>query len=61
MYAVTSNPLVKRTLAILRNAELGFFGVVVLTTVQTPRLKGLPLSAGDLVFSITFFLPCLTS
>lgn len=28
-YAVTSNPEVNRTLATLRNAELGFLGVVV--------------------------------
>jgi len=27
-------------LAIFRRAEFGFFGVVVLTSVQTPRLKG---------------------
>src|SRR3972149_7248855 len=40
MYAVTSIPLVRRTRAILRSAELGFFGVVVVTFVQTPRLKG---------------------
>jgi hypothetical protein len=30
-------PDVRRTLATLRKAEFGFFGVVVLTTVQTPR------------------------
>jgi hypothetical protein len=29
MYAVTSMPEVKRTRATLRNAEFGFFGVVV--------------------------------
>jgi hypothetical protein len=29
MYEMTSNPLVKRTLATLRRAEFGFFGVVV--------------------------------
>ena len=28
-YEVTSNPLVKRTRQTLRNAEFGFFGVVV--------------------------------
>ena len=33
-------PLVKRTRAIFRRAEFGFFGVVVETFVQTPRLKG---------------------
>ena len=31
IYAVTSNPVVKRTLAILRIAEFGFFGVDVYT------------------------------
>ncbi|EKD46521.1 MAG: hypothetical protein ACD_67C00203G0004 [uncultured bacterium] len=40
IYAVTSIPFVSRTLAIFRRAELGFFGVVVLTLIQTPRLKG---------------------
>jgi hypothetical protein len=29
MYAVISEPLVKRTRATLRSAEFGFFGVVV--------------------------------
>jgi hypothetical protein len=29
IYAVTSKPEVNRTLATLRKAELGFFGVVV--------------------------------
>ena len=33
-------PLVKRTRAIFLRAELGFFGVVVETFTQTPRLKG---------------------
>jgi hypothetical protein len=33
-------PLVNRTLAIFRRAELGFLGVVVVTFVQTPLLKG---------------------
>lgn len=33
-------PLVKRTRAILRIAELGFLGVLVVTLTQTPRLKG---------------------
>src|SRR5918997_3049810 len=40
MYAVTSMPLVRRTRATLRSAELGFFGVVVYTRVQTPRRCG---------------------
>ena len=37
---VTSMPLVNRTRAILRIAELGFLGVLVVTLVQTPRLNG---------------------
>src|SRR5437016_5326149 len=40
MYAPTSMPLVSRTRATLRRAELGFFGVVVYTRVQTPRRCG---------------------
>src|SRR5687768_12389338 len=41
MYAVTSLPLLSRTRAILRSAELGFFGVIVLTWRHTPRFCGL--------------------
>src|SRR5574338_1230656 len=37
-------PLVRRTRAILRSAEFGFLGVIVRTTVQTPRFWGAPLS-----------------
>src|SRR3954454_16749198 len=33
-------PLVRRTRAILRRAELGFLGVIVATRVQTPRRWG---------------------
>src|SRR5881394_179614 len=33
-------PLVRRTRAILRRAEFGFFGVTVATRVQTPRRCG---------------------
>jgi isocitrate/isopropylmalate dehydrogenase len=44
-----SNPLVKRTLATLRSAEFGFFGVVVYTRVQTPRRCGEFCIAGDLL------------
>src|SRR3989344_2795976 len=40
IYAVTSMPFVKRTRAILRIAEFGFFGVFVVTLTHTPRLKG---------------------
>src|SRR5258706_1300793 len=42
MYAVTSIPLERRTRAIFRRAEFGFFGVMVRTTVQTPRFCGAP-------------------
>src|SRR5947199_10083608 len=35
-------PLVRRTRAIFRSAEFGFFGVMVRTTVQTPRFWGAP-------------------
>src|SRR5215470_12288343 len=37
---MTSNPLVRRTLATLRSAEFGFLGVVVYTRVHTPRFCG---------------------
>src|SRR5260221_13124425 len=36
-------PLVSRTRAILRSAELGFLGVIVRTCTHTPRFNGLPL------------------
>jgi TRAP-type C4-dicarboxylate transport system permease large subunit len=36
-------PLERRTLAIFLKAELGFFGVMVVTLTQTPRLKPAPL------------------
>src|SRR5688500_8209215 len=41
-------PVVRRTLATLRRAEFGFFGVVVYTRVQTPRRCGHPFRAGTL-------------
>src|SRR3954464_14975866 len=52
MYAITSTLLVRRTLATLRSAEFGFFGVVVYTRVQTPRFCGFCSIAGtfDLAF-----------
>src|SRR3954471_20149512 len=53
MYAVISLPLESRTLATLRSAEFGFFGVIVLTWRQTPRLNGQPSSTGDLVLYTT--------
>jgi hypothetical protein len=46
MYAVTSTPVDKRTRATFRRAELGFLGVMVFTTVQTPRFCGHPSMAG---------------
>jgi hypothetical protein len=36
-------PFDKRTRATFRNAEFGFFGVIVLTCVQTPRFWGAPI------------------
>src|SRR5262245_60989922 len=46
MYAVTSMPFESRTRATFRSAEFGFLGVIVLTTVQTPRFCGQPCMAG---------------
>src|SRR5690606_3128772 len=51
MYEMTSKPLVRRTLATLRSAELGFLGVVVYTRVHTPRRCGQFSRAGDLLLS----------
>jgi hypothetical protein len=50
---MTSKPFVSRTFATFRSAELGFFGVVVYTRVQTPRRNGFDLSAGDFSFFVT--------
>src|SRR5204862_1555876 len=46
MYAVTSMPFESRTRATFRSAEFGFFGVIVFTTVHTPRFCGQPCMAG---------------
>jgi hypothetical protein len=54
MYEETSKPLVKRTRQTLRNAEFGFFGVVVYTRVHTPRRCGQACSAATLLFSTGF-------
>src|SRR5919198_4718965 len=69
-------PLVSRTRAILRSAELGFLGVIVRTCTHTPRLSGLPLgtayrrwrnalklkrNAGAAVFFLSFARPLRTS
>src|SRR5680860_9236 len=61
MYAVTSTPVVSRTRATLRNAEFGFFGVVVNTRVHTPRRCGEPRSAGVFDFSLLVVRPLRTS
>src|SRR5216684_4027034 len=61
IYAVTSNPFVSRTRATLRNAEFGFFGVVVYTRVHTPRRCGLSLRAAVLTLAILSRRPLRTS
>jgi hypothetical protein len=61
MYVVTSMPLVSRTRATLRSAELGFFGVVVYTRVQTPRFWGEEFKAGLAVFTRTRSRPFRTN
>ena len=58
---MTSKPLDRRTRAILRSAELGFLGVVVFTTVHTPRRKGLPFRAGTLLFFARVVRPLRSS
>jgi hypothetical protein len=67
---VTSMPLVRRTRAIFRRAEFGFFGVTVATRVQTPRFCGAAtrflrpwpdLSPGVAVFFFGRLRPFLTS
>src|SRR5271167_3834228 len=58
---MTSWPLVKRTLATLRKAELGFLGVRVMTCTHTPRRCGAPLSAGDFVLTTTLRRPLRTN
>src|SRR5208282_2712539 len=58
---MTSKPLVSRTLATLRRAEFGFFGVVVYTRVHTPRFCGFERSAGAFSFLITSRRLCRTS
>src|SRR6266446_10159949 len=54
-------PLVRRTRATLRRAELGFFGVCVKTRTQTPRFCGLTCNAGLFVLVTIFLRPCRTS
>src|SRR5688572_19932901 len=54
-------PLVRRTRATLRNAEFGFFGVVVYTRTHTPRFCGQALSAGAAVLWLILRRPNFTS
>src|SRR3989454_12659899 len=54
-------PLVRRTRATFRSAELGFFGVVVYTRVHTPRFCGEPCRAGAACLARCFVRPRLTS
>src|ERR1017187_10395341 len=61
IYVVTSIPLVSRTRATFRSAELGFFGVEVYTRVQTPRFCGQLCNAGLAVFHRAGFRPLRTS
>jgi hypothetical protein len=58
MYAVTSSPLDSLTLAILRKAEFGFFGVVVVTFVQTPLRNGFPFGETNLNLDNELYLDC---
>src|SRR6185369_5717494 len=51
-------PLVSLTLATLRKAEFGFFGVVVYTFKHTPRIKGAPVFIKIILFLIRFILLC---
>jgi hypothetical protein len=51
MYAVTSIPFFRRTRATLRNAEFGFFGVIVNTRVHVPDACGQLFRAGHFVFA----------
>src|SRR6187399_2725077 len=61
MYEMISKPLVRRTLATLRSAEFGFFGVVVYTRVHTPRRCGQLCIAGDLDLTTSTSRPWRTS
>ena len=58
---MTSYPLVSRTLATLRMAELGFLGVRVMTWMQTPRRKGELFNAGDLDLCLSLLRPLRTN
>ena len=58
---MTSWPLVRRTLATFRMAELGFLGVRVITWIQTPRRKGELSKAGDLDLCFNLRRPLRTN
>src|SRR6185503_14343696 len=58
---MTSYPFVRRTLATLRMAELGFFGVRVITCRHTPRRNGEFCKAGDFDLLRILFRPRRTS
>src|SRR3990172_5918422 len=58
---MTSYPLVSRTLATLRSAEFGFFGVVVYTRVHTPRRCGQASRAGTLLLLFRRLRPLATN
>src|SRR5437867_6983170 len=58
---MTSWPLVRRTLATLRMAELGFLGVRVMTCRQTPRRNGEFCKAGDFDLYRILLRPLRTS
>src|SRR3954470_21992092 len=58
---MTSLPFVRRTLATLRKAEFGFFGVRVMTCTQTPRRNGHLVKAGDFDLVVTLLRPLRTS
>src|SRR6266850_4304412 len=54
-------PFVSRTLATLRRAEFGFFGVRVITCRQTPRRCGHDPSAGAFDFAFSWRRPLRTN
>jgi hypothetical protein len=61
IYAVTSAPVVNRTRATFRKAELGFLGVEVYTRVHTPLFCGAAFNAGVEVFFFIRLRPFRTS
>ncbi len=55
MYALISMLFDKRTRAYLRNAELGFLGVIVPTRVHTPRFCG-EFKSVNFLFTVETFI-----